>query len=152
MWQSAHARPFPPNSSDGQRLRRFEQEAHAASALNHPNIITIHEIGRINDRRFLVSEHVEGETLRQRIQREPLSPSGALDMINSFSRLPQLQVIARTTAFRYKGKDSDTKVIGRDLRVDAIIVGKVTLQGDRLIVQADLVNTADGAQILGGEV
>jgi len=73
-------------------------------------------------------------------------------MINSFSRLPQLQVIARTTAFRYKGKDSDTKVIGRDLRVDAIIVGKVTLQGDRLIVQADLVNTADGAQILGGEV
>ena len=81
-----------------------------------------------------------------------LSPSGALDMINSFSRLPQLQVIARTTAFRYKGKDSDTKVIGRDLHVDAIIVGKVTLQGDRLIVQADLVNTADGAQILGGEV
>ncbi len=54
-------------------VRRFEQEAHAASALNHPNIITIHEIGQHQDAPYITYELVEGETLRQRINR------GALD-------------------------------------------------------------------------
>jgi eukaryotic-like serine/threonine-protein kinase len=80
---------------------------------------------------------------------EYLSDGITESLINSFSQLPQLKVIARTTAFRYKGKDIDTKVIREELRVDAIIMGKVTLQGDTLIVQADLLNTADGSQIWG---
>jgi serine/threonine-protein kinase len=54
-------------SNDPERLRRFEQEAHAASALNHPNIITIYEIGQSNGRHYLVTEYIEGETLRERI-------------------------------------------------------------------------------------
>lgn len=70
-------------------------------------------------------------------------------LINSFSQLPQLKVVARTTAFRYKGKDTDTQIIGRDLRVDAIITGRVTQQGDTLIVQADLLSTGDGSQVWG---
>src|SRR5215470_2372426 len=53
------------------RVRRFEQEARAASALNHPNIITIYEIGSVNSEsgelHFIATEYVEGETLRSRL-------------------------------------------------------------------------------------
>jgi hypothetical protein len=54
-------------SIDRDQLRRFEQEARAASALNHPNIITIHEFGQEDGVRFIVSEFIEGETLRRRM-------------------------------------------------------------------------------------
>ena len=56
-------------SVDPERLGRFLHEARAASALNHPNILTIHEVGDHDASRFLVSEFVEGETLRQRLER-----------------------------------------------------------------------------------
>src|SRR6266849_1575074 len=50
-----------------QRLGRFRQEAYAASALNHPNIITIHEIGKTDSLHYLVTEFVDGQSLRQRL-------------------------------------------------------------------------------------
>ena len=65
---------------DKDRLRRFEQEARAASALNHPNIITIYEIGEADGRRFMATEFVDGETLRQPIAAGPLMPSEALNI------------------------------------------------------------------------
>ncbi|HEV2664055.1 MAG TPA: protein kinase, partial [Blastocatellia bacterium] len=54
-------------TTDAGRLRRFEQEARAASALNHPNILTIHEIGESDSTHYIVTEYVEGETLRRRL-------------------------------------------------------------------------------------
>ncbi len=51
-------------SSDAERLKRFEQEARAASALNHPNIVTIHEIGKTDSTSYIAMEFVEGATLR----------------------------------------------------------------------------------------
>jgi len=54
-------------ASDPQRLQRFIQEAKAASALNHPHILTIHEIGATGDTRFIATEFIDGDTLRQRI-------------------------------------------------------------------------------------
>ena len=63
-----------------ERLRRFRQEAQAASALNHPNILTIHEIGYEDPLHFMATEYVEGETLRQHIYRACMSLGQALDV------------------------------------------------------------------------
>jgi Tol biopolymer transport system component/tRNA A-37 threonylcarbamoyl transferase component Bud32 len=67
-------------AQDKGRLRRFEQEAFAASALNHPNILTIFEFGSEGETHFLASEFVEGETLRSRLQRAPLPLNEVLDI------------------------------------------------------------------------
>src|SRR5688500_15110377 len=64
---------------DEELVRRFEQEARAASALNHPNIITVHEIGEEGGRLFIVTEYVEGRTLRERMWEERFTPLDALD-------------------------------------------------------------------------
>ncbi len=53
-------------TQDPERVRRFAKEARAASGLNHPNILTIHEIGEWKGERFIAMEYVEGETLRER--------------------------------------------------------------------------------------
>ena len=67
-------------TTDGDRLRRFEQEARAASALNHPNIITIYEIREAVGTHVIATEFVEGETLRLRMNRSALTLSEALNI------------------------------------------------------------------------
>jgi serine/threonine protein kinase len=59
-------------ATDAERLRRFEQEARAASALNHPNIITIHDIGKHEGTPYIAMEFVEGKTLRELVSEGPL--------------------------------------------------------------------------------
>ena len=61
-------------------IRRFEQEAYAASALNHPNIITIYEVGQVNDSHFISTEFIDGQTLRQRLREQSLTIGEALDI------------------------------------------------------------------------
>ena len=58
-------------TSNPDRLRRFEQEARAAAALNHPNILAVYQMGTQDGVSFLVSELLEGETLRERLKRGP---------------------------------------------------------------------------------
>ena len=70
------------------RMRRFVQEAKAASALNHPNIITIYEIERVDSVNFIAMEFIDGETLRHRMRQAPMKLSEVLDVaIQSASAL-----------------------------------------------------------------
>jgi serine/threonine protein kinase len=67
-------------SADPNRLRRFEQEAQSAAALNHPNILAVYQLGVYQDAPYLVSELLEGETLREELKRGRLAQARVLDV------------------------------------------------------------------------
>ena len=67
-------------AADRTRLRRFHQEARAASSLNHPHIIVVHDFGELDGRPYMVTEFIEGETLRHRLRRGPLPMRDVLDI------------------------------------------------------------------------
>ena len=67
-------------AANQERMRRFVQEAKAASALNHPNILTIYEIDQTDSGHFIAAEFIDGETLRELMRREPLKLNGVLDV------------------------------------------------------------------------
>jgi serine/threonine protein kinase len=95
-------------TKDDDRLRRFEQEARAASALNHPNIITIYEIREAGSSHVIATEFVEGETLRTRLNRTSLSVTEALDV--------SIQVADALAAAHKAG------IIHRDIKPENIMV------------------------------
>ena len=68
-------------ASDNARLRRFQSEARAASALNHPNILTIHEVGEDDGVYFIATEFIDGQTIRELIKSETLSLEEILDSV-----------------------------------------------------------------------
>ena len=67
-------------TGDANRLKRFQQEARAVVALNHPNILTVYEIGEDHSTHYIASELIEGETLRQRLTRGRIELSEAVDV------------------------------------------------------------------------
>src|SRR5919199_642262 len=72
---------LPPESvAQPDRRRRFLQEARAASALNHPHILTVYEVGEADGKPYIAMEYVQGETLRQRLAARPLDIKDALDI------------------------------------------------------------------------
>jgi eukaryotic-like serine/threonine-protein kinase len=80
---------------------------------------------------------------------EYLSDGITEGVINSLSRLPQLHVMARSTVFRYKGHSDDPQKIGGDLKVGAVLTGRVLQRGDALDIQAELVDVSSGSQLWG---
>ena len=89
-------------------VRRFIQEAKAASALNHPNIITVYEVGNFEETRFIVTEFIKGQTLRERLGNEPLALGDALEIA--------LQVAAALNAAH------QANIIHRDIKPENIML------------------------------
>jgi serine/threonine protein kinase/tetratricopeptide (TPR) repeat protein len=82
---------------------------------------------------------------------EYLSDGLTEGLIGTLSQLPNLKVMARSTVFRYKGKEDDPQKIGQALQVGAVLMGRITQHGDQVGVQADLVSTADGSELWGSQ-
>ena len=104
-------------TTQADRVRRFEQEAHAVSALNHPNIITIHEIGEATQEtsstHYIVTEYIEGETLRQHLKNAPqqrLTPDTALEIA--------MQIAAALATAHENG------IIHRDIKPENVMLRK----------------------------
>jgi eukaryotic-like serine/threonine-protein kinase len=95
-------------TSQKDRLRRFEQEARAASALNHPNILTVHEVGEADGLRFIATEFVEGETLRQRIVSGPGDLASSLNVAE--------QIASALAAAHAEG------IVHRDIKPDNVML------------------------------
>jgi serine/threonine protein kinase/WD40 repeat protein len=96
--------------SDKERLQRFEQEARATGMLNHPNLLTIYDVGNTDGTPFLVSELLEGETLRDRLDRGAIPPRKSVEIA--------LQVAHGLAAAHEKG------IIHRDLKPENIYITK----------------------------
>src|SRR5450631_3102134 len=97
-------------SQDPDRLHRFQQEAQAAAALNHPNILAVFQLGTFEGSPYLVSELLEGDTLRQLLQRGPLAVRKAIDI--------GVQVAHGLAAAHDKG------IVHRDLKPENLFVTK----------------------------
>lgn len=95
-------------ASDEERVRRFIQEAKAASALNHPNILTVYEIGEFEDTRYIATELVKGATLRDRLRSGPLTLRQVLDVT--------IQVATALNAAHNAG------IIHRDIKPENIMI------------------------------
>src|SRR5271165_5482471 len=95
-------------SSDEDRLRRFEHEARLLSTLNHPNLLAIYDVGTQDGVHFLVSELLEGESLRQRLEHGPLTARKAVDF--------GVQMAKGLAAAHEKG------IVHRDLKPDNVFV------------------------------
>src|SRR5437667_8145081 len=97
-------------SADPNRLRRFEQEACAVGALNHPNILVVHDIGTHDGSPYVVSELLEGETLRERMGGTAVGQRRAIDFA--------LQIAHGLAAAHEKG------IVHRDLKPDNVFITK----------------------------
>ena len=120
-------------AADPDRLRRFEQEATAAGGLNHPNVLAIYDVGSEDGVPYLVSELLEGETLRERMS-QPLPPRRALD---------HAVQIARGLAAAH-----DRGIIHRDLKPENVFV---TRDGHLKILDFGLAKLRQAAESGAGE-
>ena len=82
---------------------------------------------------------------------EYLSDGITESIINSLSRLPELKVMSRNAVFRFKGKNPDPQEVGRNLRVGAVLMGRLVKLNDRLIIKTELIDVGDGSQLWGAE-
>src|SRR5262245_56975153 len=116
-------------SANPERLRRFEQEARAAAALNHPNVLAVFDIGTENGSPYIVSELLEGETLRARLSKSPARSSDAHSGSDSSSSIGASAGIGTRRAIEYgvqiaRGLAAahDRGIVHRDLKPENVFV------------------------------
>ena len=107
-----HASP-----TTAERLRRFHAEGRAASSLNHPHILVIHDFGEVDGRPFIVTEFVEGQTLRQRLDAGPFTLRETAHIITQVGSALARRSCERPGASRYQAGERD--VAARRLREGA---------------------------------
>ena len=129
-------------AADPDRMKRFVQEAKAASGLNHPNIITIYEIDQSESTPFIATEFIDGSTLRERMRAQPMPPAEVLNVA--------IQVAGALTAAHANGiVHRDIKPENVILRSDGIVkvldfgLAKLTGQGSPDCVDGDAPTRAD---------
>jgi serine/threonine-protein kinase len=103
---------------DSDRVRRFQQEARAASALNHPNIVTIHEIGQVDGRHFIANEFIDGETLRQHISGSHSVQSAADGKLLNLGEI--LNIVIQTADALSAAHEAG--IVHRDIKPENIMV------------------------------
>src|SRR6266540_381415 len=128
---------------DEERLRRFQQEARAASALNHPSILTIYEIGQVGSSHFIVMELIEGETLRRHLSKAPITISEALDIA---IQIASALSAAHAAAIVHRDIKPDNVMVRTDGIVKVLDFGlaKLTEAKSGELEAATLVNTKQG--------
>jgi Tol biopolymer transport system component/tRNA A-37 threonylcarbamoyl transferase component Bud32 len=131
-------------TEDEGRLRRFLREAKAASALNHPNIVTVYETGQADGLHFIAAEFIEGETLRERMARGPIAPQEAVEIA--------LQIAAALDAAHQAGIiHRDIKPENVMLRLDSLV--KVLDFGLAKLIEPDApasaVNSTEHGMVMG---
>ena len=98
---------------DVDRLQRFRQEAHAASSLNHPNIVVVHDFGETDVRPFIVTELVEGVTLRERLKDGPLPIRDAIEIasqVTSALARPRTPPVSSSMSEKYPLRHSSRAI------------------------------------------
>jgi serine/threonine-protein kinase len=140
---------LPPEFTDHKdRLRRFEQEARAASSLNHPNIITIYEIGQVDDTHFIASEFVEGQTLRRRLNSGQVTLRDALDLA---IQVAGALAAAHAVGVTHRDIKPENLMVRPDGLVKVLDFGLAKLTEPRAVLAADAL-TAPEAQTEPGVV
>ena len=124
-------------SADADRLRRFEQEAQAARALNHPNILAVHDVGAHEGAPYVVSELLEGETLRDMVSTGPLPPRKA---INYATMIAHGLAAAHEKGIIHRDLKPENVFITKDDRVKILDFGlaKLIQPGGNNVVQTDV--------------
>ncbi|MBC8646494.1 MAG: protein kinase, partial [Thermoanaerobaculia bacterium] len=136
-------------TADKDRLRRFEQEARAASALNHPNILTIHDVGTEDAAPYVVFELLEGETLRERMAHGALPPHRALEIAGQIARG---LAAAHAQGIVHRDLKPENVFVTRDGRVKILDFGLAKLRhpsGETLASGAPTIASTEPGVILG---
>ncbi len=133
-------------TQDPDRVRRFEQEARAVSALNHPNIITIFEIGQSDGTHFIATEYVEGQTLRRRIRQGQIKLREALE---AAIQVASALTSAHEAGIVHRDIKPENVMLRRDGYVKVLDFGLAKLAEKRPAGQTSI---ADNETLAGGEV